>query len=264
MRSLGFAPLPNGSRRGVRRVRQARLERRSSLPASAACVVANGVRETLGALLGMPVTLRLFEPVIPDPRAWKAIAHNATVYRVRGSVADAAIVLRRVDAATLAGAVFGEPATAGERALSPLECDVIDRTANAIAANLIAVCGAREAHPVERVAAIDGFITFFEMMIEKPMEARIGVALSRDPAPEPRGGLELVHLSDVAVATIGSIDLGSASAFDVVGLAVGAVVPIRSDDLRHCTLSAGGRRLARGACGVRGGRFAITIAGGSA
>ncbi len=227
------------------------------LPASAACVVANGVRETLTALLGAPVTLRLFEPVIPDPCAWDAIARDATMYRVRGSVADAAIVLRASDAIALAGAVFGEPAAREARALSPIERDVVDRAAGAIAANLIAVCGAREGRVVERVAMIHGFVTFFEVSIESPVEARIGIALSRDPTPEPRGGLELAHLADVRVRTFAAIDLGSARAAAVGAIGVGAILPIQSGDLRRCTLAVAGRRLASGACGVRNGRYAI-------
>ncbi|HEY6325785.1 MAG TPA: hypothetical protein VIW73_04615, partial [Candidatus Cybelea sp.] len=110
MRSLGFAPASRNRCDSGKRVRETRFERRSSLPASAACVVANGIRETLTALLGSPVTLRLFEPVMPDPDAWDAIARDATMYRVRGSVADAAIVLRAADAIAFASAVFGEPA----------------------------------------------------------------------------------------------------------------------------------------------------------
>lgn len=257
MKSLGFAPAARNRSNTGKRVREVQFERRSSLPASAACVVANGVRETLTALLGTQVTLRLFEPVIPDLRAWAAIALDAMIYRVRGSAADAAIVLRTADAIAFASAVFGEPAAADGRTLSPIERDIVDRAANAIAANLIAVCGVREGRAVERVAAIDGFVTFFEMSTDGPVEARIGIALSRDPAPEPRGGLEIAHLANVRVRAVAAIDLGSARAAAIGGIAVGAIFPIRPDDMRRCTLATSGRRLARGVCGVRNGRYAI-------
>ena len=257
MRSLAFASASRGRLETGKRVREAQFERRSSLPAGAACVVANGIRETLTALLGAPVTLRLFEPVVPDPGAWGAISLNATMYRVRGSVADAAIVLRAADAIALANAVFGESAAAHARALSPLEHDVLDRAVNAVAANLIAVCGARDGRAVERIAAIDGFVTFFEMATRGAVEARIGIALSRDPAPEPRGGLELAHFSDVRVTAVAAIDLGCAPAAAVGGIGVGAILPIRADELRRCTLATAGRLLVRGICGVRNGRYAI-------
>ena len=48
----------SSARVGGRRIREVCFEDRSSLPASAACVVASGARETLGALLTSPVHLR--------------------------------------------------------------------------------------------------------------------------------------------------------------------------------------------------------------
>jgi hypothetical protein len=259
MRSLGFAPASRTRLNSGKRVREVCFTRRSSLPASAACVVANGVRETLTALLGAPVALQLFEAVIPDPRAWDAIARSATIYRVRGSVADAAIVLRAPDAIAFARAVFGEPAASDLEALSPLERDVVDRAARSIAANLVAVCGSREGRAIERVTAIDGFVTFFEMALTGAVDARIGIALSRDPTPEPHGGLDLVHLANVRVAAVTAIDLGRAPAASIGAVAVGAMLPIDRDDLRRCVLSVAGRRLARGICGVRNGRYAMIV-----
>jgi len=146
MKSLRFVPVIGDCAASPRRVRQARFETRSSLPTSAACVVANGVRETLASVLGVAVSVRLFEPVIPDPAAWQAIAQHASLYRVRGSVAEAVIILRPNDAISLVAAVFGEPAgqTSNQRLLSPIELDVANRIASAIAANLSVVCGTRD------------------------------------------------------------------------------------------------------------------------
>jgi hypothetical protein len=237
-----------------------RFEPRSSLPTTAACVVANGVRETLSSLLGAPASMFLCEPTIPRPHAWLAIVRDALLYRVRGGVADAALVLRAVDAGAIAAAAFGE--SGGDlrsRALSPIERDVIDRTANAIAANLTAICGAREGHCVERVASIGGFVTYFELLLEEPVSARIGVALSRDPSPEPRGRVDLGHLAPVRISAIGAIDLGTVDARMAASLAPGAVVPLRRTDMQRCSLTAFGRRLARGHCGVRNGRYALTV-----
>jgi hypothetical protein len=70
-------------------------------------MVAGGVRESLSALFGTPIATRLLEPVIPSAHAWVTIAGEAILYRLRGSVADAAIVLRPADAAALAAAAFG-------------------------------------------------------------------------------------------------------------------------------------------------------------
>jgi hypothetical protein len=259
MKTLAFSRLADAEIGGGKRLREARFEQRSSLPASAACVVANGVRETLTSLLGAAALVRLFEPLLPDARGWEAIVRSAMLYRVRGSVADAAIVFREEDASAIASAVFNEPPSPAlsKRALSPIECEVLDRVANAIAANLAAVCGAREVCQAERVSAIDGFVTFLELQVERPVEARIGIALSRDPAPEPRGALDFTHIADVRITAVASLDLGSVRAAAVAALMPGAVLPINADDLRRCSLTASGLRLARGRCGVRNGRFAI-------
>lgn len=262
MRFLGFASpvqAPSDTSAG-KCVRPLRFEARASLPTSAACIVANGVRETLTSLLGSPVVMRLFEPSIPASHAWSAIVRNAMIYRVRGSVADAAVVLRAADAIALAAGVFGEPqSTSTERALSAIECDLVDRAVNAIAANLGAVCGAREGHPVERVSGIGGFVPYFELLVEEPIEARIGIALSRDPLPEPRGCLEVGHLTRVRVTARALLDLGNVKAATVARLVAGAIIPLRYSDLHRCTLVASGQSLARGTCGVRGGRYALTV-----
>ncbi len=132
-----------------RRIRKPVFASRSALPASAACVVANGVRETLTSLFGTTVELRLVEPSIPSPSAWLVILKEAALYRVRGKIADAVVVLRPPDALAMAAALFGERlASAAARELSPIERDLLDRTVNAVAVHLGSVCGAREGRGV--------------------------------------------------------------------------------------------------------------------
>jgi hypothetical protein len=258
MKSLTFGV--DGTWHDGLRVRGARFEERSSLPVSAACVVAGGMRETLASILGVAIAVRLLEPVIPSPEAWSAIARGALLYRFRGSVADAAIVLRPADAAALAGAAFGErTAPALERELSPLERDVLDRTVAAIAGTLNAVCGTREREVIERVHAIGGFVTYFEIVLEQSVEARIGIALSRDPAPEPHGKLEIDDLGDISLAPAVCIDLDGIEAAALARLAVGAILPISPSRRFYGRLRVGGRTLARGTCGIRNGRYALAI-----
>ena len=82
---------------------------RSALPPSAACVVANGVRETLTSILSSPVEMRLFEPSIPPPLAWPDDpGWMRFSIACADSIADAAIVLRSADALSLVAALFGE------------------------------------------------------------------------------------------------------------------------------------------------------------
>ena len=232
---------------------------RSALPSSAACIVANGVRETLTSIFSSPVEMRVFEPSIPAPPAWPAIVKDAVLYRVRGSIADAAIVLRSADALSLVAALFGEGSVHRGRELSPIERDVLDRTVNAIAAHLVSVCGTRESRCVERIGTIEGYSTYFELLVEEPVAARIGVALSRDPSPEPRGCVEIGHLAAVPIATRVTLDLGRIPSGAVADLRPGSVLTLRPYDLQRCSLLAHGRSVARGACGVRNGHYALHV-----
>ncbi|MGB8909136.1 MAG: FliM/FliN family flagellar motor switch protein [Candidatus Cybelea sp.] len=262
MRWLSFAPALEDRTvtAGAKRLRQVRFEARSSLPTAAACVVANGVRETLSSLLGAAVALRLLAPSIPTPQAWPIVLNEALLYRLRGHVADAAIVLRTPDALALAAALFGESRVAAlDRALSPMERDLLDRAINALAGNLAVVCGTPEGRFVERVAEIRGFVTYFEVSIEEPVAVRIGIALSRDPSPEARGSFEFGHLAAAKLKAVASLDLGKAEAAEVARLAPGAIVPIDPSELRRCALSVAGRSVARGTCGIRNGRFAFSV-----
>lgn len=241
-------------------IRKAVFGSRSALPTSAACVVANGVRETLTALFLTPVALLLIEPSIPPPSAWTSILKNAVLYRVRGKIADAAIILRASDALALCAALFGETLIVNSgRELSPIEREVLDRTMNAIAAHLSSVCGTRESRNIERVSAIRGYATYFELLLEKPVVARIGFALSREPLPESSRCVEIANLAAVLVTAHATLDLGLVPSHAVTCLYPGALVPLHSGDLRRCALSIHGRRLAYGKCGVKNGRYAFRV-----
>lgn len=260
MKSLVFGV---SAREDGKRILNARFEERSSLPTSAACVVASGVRETLSALLRTPVTLRLFEPTIPLPHAWLAIVQGAQLYRVWASKADAAIVLRPPDAAALAAAAFGEPQLASytNRALSPIEREVLDRAVRALAGSLAAVCGMRDGDGIETVGQIDDFVTYFELQVETPVTARIGIALSSDPRPEPRGRLTVEDLFPVELVPVALLDLGTIETRAIARLLSGAFLPVVSPALRRVNLQLNGRTLVHGLCGVRNGRYAITVQG---
>ncbi|HTA37798.1 MAG TPA: hypothetical protein VK760_01920 [Candidatus Acidoferrales bacterium] len=246
---------------GGRRVREMCFEDRSSLPSSAACVVASGARETLGTLLARPVHLRLFEPVLPSPDAWRAILAGALLYRYRGTVADAAIVLRPRDALALARAAFGETsADSGDAPLSPLESDVLARVVAAIGASLPAVCGVRDGVAIERVDEIGAYTTFFELLLDRPVCASIGVAVSRDPAPEPRGALDLTDLEQIRLPLTVTVDIGAFPALEIMALQPGHLLAAGPGPLRG-KLRLSGRTLASGTCGVRHGCYAFAVEG---
>lgn len=240
-----------------RRVRSARFERRSTLSVSAACVVANGVRETLSALLAAPVTLRLSEPVIPDTQAWSAIGARAYIYGVRGSIADAAFVLRPPDALALAAAAFGETSDE-QRALSPVESEILLRAVRALAGCLAPVSG-REPVRVEPILDISGFATYFELLLERPAPLRIGIALSKEPPAKAASALMPQQLMDVEIELSAEFAAGTIPAAAFLGLRPGALVPMITKIGQPGLLRAGGTVLVRGECGTLGERNALIV-----
>jgi len=256
---LSFEPAGYGGR-----VRAARFERRSLLPLSAACLVANGVRESLGALLGSALTVSLLEPVVPSNDAWSAIGADAVAFRVRGDRADAAIVLGFADASALAAAAFGERTmpTRALAQLSEIEREVVERAVAALAPSIGAICGTGDRRAPERLSGIAGFATYFELVVQGALSARIGIALSREAEPEPAAGLDLDALAAVRLRVRAALGLGSISAGEAAALAAGAIVPIPSTGALGGRLHVGGRTLALGTCGVLGGRYAFLTTGG--
>ncbi|MGA7570190.1 MAG: FliM/FliN family flagellar motor C-terminal domain-containing protein [Candidatus Aquilonibacter sp.] len=256
MKTLGFS---SGSRREEgHRIRHIVFEERSTLPVSAACIVASGVRDTLSALFGEPVTLKLYEPSIPTPSAWIAIGRDATIYRARMGNADAAVIVRPADASALAAAAFGEHAVRAA-ALSSLERTVLERTVQAIALQFGPICGSgtRES-ALEPLTDLHGFTTFFELQLVHPIRSRIGIALSRDPLPQAYPAVGLDELHDLLLELIVHADLGRHRAADIAALEPGTVLALPVGALRGALLVAG-RMLALGECGVHGQHYALAI-----
>lgn len=244
--------------RGARRVRSIAFAERSMLPVSVACVVASGVRETLATLFGEPVALKLYEPVIPTPSGWSAIARDATIYRVRTTGADAAVIVRPPDASAIAGAAFGERE---ERtaALSALERTVLSRTVQAIAQQFGPICGAgAQTTMLEAQPDLGDFVTFFELQIERPVCARVGIALRRDPTPEPQPSICPGDVMDLPLELRVQVDLGQYPAAALGGLVPGGVLAVPVGALRGALVLAG-RTVATGECGVYGQRYALAI-----
>jgi len=193
---LGFARrscMVNGLR-----VRPSLFQSRSGLPVSAACLVANAARQTLSDLLGAPVSLKLLEPVVPDSAGWSSIGADALVFAVRGAQSDAAIVLRAHDALALACAALGERIES-PRGLSTIAAELAARLAPAPCGSLTAVSGSRDARQIDRLKTLEGYLTYFELIVEEPAPARIGIALSREPQSQIAPGLSTADLHEIDV-----------------------------------------------------------------
>lgn len=260
MMVLGFAR--RGEYVGGRYVRRAVLEPRSLLPVSAACLVANGVRERLAEILATDVSLRLLEPRLPDPDAWHAIARDATCYRVRGPLADAAVVLRASDALAMAAAAFGE-SPPELREMSSIEARVLGGAVTALAAALAPVCGFREAPSLEHLARLHGFTTYFELLVERPVAARIGIALSREPVSSGSADIRTADLLDVPLELSVELGRGRLEAMEMLALRPGVVVPMMTKVGGLGSLKVAGTIVARGECGTIHGRYALIVRGGS-
>ena len=241
-----------------RRVRSAQFQRRSCLPVSAACLVANGVRETLCSLLGARIGVRLLAPVIPEPAAWSLILADALIYRIRGHYCDAGIVLKEADARTLVATIFGETPRIAQP-LSPIEEEVLSRAIRSIAATLAPVCGPMEAPSAGRSSERGGFMTYFEMLLQGPLEARIGMALSRDPVPPAHDCLRIDDLSDVEIELNAEFAHGEIEACELLLLGPGMEVRTNTKVGTGGVLKLAGRIVARGECGALGEHGAFVV-----
>lgn len=239
-----------------RRIRTAAFEDRSAFPVAAACLVANGIRESLARLFACDALLSLCEPVIPAPDAWSAIAREALCFRARGTVADAALVLTPVDAVTFATAAFGESEGA-PRALSSIERTVLDRALRGLAPALAPACG--QISGLEFLSELAGYTTYFELLVSRPAAFRIGVALSREPASATGATLRPHDLLDVEVDLTASLAAAPMPAFRVASLQVGEIVPMTQERGLTGTLTLAGTVVARGESGVRSGRYALAV-----
>lgn len=235
------------------RVRRASFEERSLLPVSAACIVANAVREHLSQCCGAGVDLRLWPPAIPQPDAWQAILRDALLHVFRGTLCDAAIVLRRDDAQALAALLFGERTPGEPHDLSAFESEITHRAVARVGATLVPVCGEGSIDPQARQCA---FITYFELHVVEPMQFCIGIALSREPAPVHATDLSIEHLTNARITVTAEIELAPLQAARIAALEVGDVL---ESARRSALLRAGGCIVAHGACGVSARRYAFEM-----
>lgn len=255
MRVLGFEG--EGVRMRGKRLRRACFERRSMMALSSACVVASGVREMLAGILGQPVSLRLLAPVLPDPQGWRALCAGAALFGVRGPACEAAFVLRPREAVALAACAFGET-VADERPLSTIEAEVLLRAVRALAGSLAPLCGA-ELGPLERLEGDRQYVTYFELLVERPAAVRIGIALSKDPCSPGTATLRLEDLLDVRVEVSVECARGTLEAGAFLDLRPGADVPMTTRIGEPGCLKLGGAVLARGECGAIGERSALIV-----
>jgi flagellar motor switch/type III secretory pathway protein FliN len=237
------------------RVRRARFVRTANVPIDAACLVANGIRETLRALAGAPVEATLGEPVALDGRAWRALTHDALTFVTPGRTTDAVMVVARGDAHRLVQAAFGEDAPRTVHAWTPLELRAAERIAARCAGALEPLCAERRG-PTRAVdpAALAPCAALFDVRVGAPFAVTIGIGITHaPPAPPSPVVLGMSGLARVSLDVRAVFGRGSIAAPRLLELRAGDVVVLDTKVDGEGELKVGNQRVARGICGVVNG-----------
>ncbi len=246
-------------------VRNATFVERSTLPLSAACLVANGVREELSRLLATELDVQLIEPAMPGRQERRILVDGATIYRVRGRLCDGFIIVRSSDARRLVAAAFGESDRPERDPLSHIESATLERIARALVPLCNALCGTLGAVALETSErAARDLRTYFEVRTSGAVAFSVGFALTHDPPEAVCERITLAHLADVELA--GTVEFASGTlgvpAFShlVPGVTIALDTRLGAPGL----LRFGDVPFAHGTCGVANGRGAITFEHGVA
>jgi hypothetical protein len=234
--------------------------RHTRVPIDAACVVANGVREALRALLGENCTVTMGEPVALAPPAWHALTQGALVFETPGYATDVAFVLRRTDARLLVDSAFGEePAHPGT--WSALERDALERIVARCAGACDVLCAERRG-PTRAAdpAALPGCVAFFDVRVTAPVTLTLGVGVLRDlPEPLPAVTLSPAVLGGVGLAAQVILGRARISAGRLLELRIGDIVTLETKVGEDGELKVAGQGIADGICGVVRGRAAFAV-----
>lgn len=233
---------------------------RSTLPLSAACLVANGVRETLSRLLALEIDVDLIEPSIPGRTERRVLLDGATILRVRGRICDGFVIVRPADARRVVALAFDESERSDRDALSEIERATLERVIAALVPLCNTLCGTLGPTTRESAdrAACD-LVTYFEVRTTGLARLAIGFALARDPPEDVAERITLDDLADVELEGTVSLGVGALGVPAFSRLAVGATIVLDTPLGAPGMLYFGDVAFARGACGVVDGRNAISF-----
>jgi flagellar motor switch/type III secretory pathway protein FliN len=252
---LGFGP---ADARGVRR---ARFVPRASIPLGAACLVANGLRETLRELFGERCELTIGEPAAIGPDAWDTLSREAHCFLTCGRQTDIVLVVPNGHARTLVLRAFGEGEPLGAPTLSALERHAVERIAARCAAAFDPLCAERRG-PSQRVdgRTVPACVAYFDVRVQLPVALEIGIGIVRElPDQGPTGAFSAAHLAHVPVELRAEFASGTIDVATLLRLAPGDVVRLESQVGAVASLKIGGRAFASGTAGVAGGRYSCEV-----
>ena len=237
-----------------------RFEASTNVRIDAVCAVANSVTDHLSRLLEREIAIDVFEPTFVPLGAQPALFAGAYVYRAHARRCDLLVVLRAGDARRLTSCAFRDTDANADRALSAHEERVLDRIARELGNLCAPLCG--EITSFDRAgASADRYecATYFELRVASPVDVRIGIGLSRDPAPPAGVTLGAAALADVRVDLRARVARARMTARELATLRVGSVVPFETALAEPATLLAGDVAVARGECGLHDGALAFNV-----
>jgi flagellar motor switch/type III secretory pathway protein FliN len=245
----------------TRGVRSARFVPRTSIPVSAACLVANGLRETLRELLGERCELTIGEPAAIGPDAWATLSREALCFLTYGRQTDIVLVVSNDHARTLVLRAFGEGEVFGAPALSALELQAVERIAARCASAFDPLCAERRGTS-QRVSApaLPTCVAYFDVRLQTPIAIEIGVGIVRElPDPGPAGRFPASHLACVPVDVRAEFASGTIDIATLLGLERGDIINLETQVGAAAALKIGDRYFASGSGGVSGGRYSFEV-----
>jgi flagellar motor switch/type III secretory pathway protein FliN len=245
----------------ARGVRRARFVPRPSIPLGAACLVANGLRETLRELFGERCELTIGEPAAIGSDAWDTLSREAHCFLTCGRQTDIVLVVPHAHARTLVLRAFGEGERLGAPTLSALELHAVERIAARCAAAFDPLCAERRGTS-QRVdpGAVPACVAYFDVRVQVPIPMEFGIGIVRElPDPGPTGSFSACHLAHVPVELRGEFAAGTIDVATLLRLMPGDVIRLESQVNAEMCLKIGDRLIASGTAGVAGGRYSCEV-----
>jgi len=249
--------------------RRLRFSPRSSIPLEAACVVANGLRETLREVCGEACELVVGEPSALSPEAWRALAQDAFLFLTRGRQTDIVLVIPQPDARRLVLRAFGEgPAAPGAdgRPCSALEVAAIEKIAARCAVSFDPLCAERRsASRAIAHADVPPCVAYFDVRVYAPIPVVLGIAIVRAlPDAGPAGRLAPAALERIGIGVRVAFATATVDAAALLRWRIGDVIAFDTPLTAAARLTVGGRALAAGQPGIAGTRAALRIGSAAA
>jgi flagellar motor switch/type III secretory pathway protein FliN len=252
---LGFGPANSQG------VRPARFVPRASIPLSAACLVANGLRETLRELFTEGCEVTIGEPAAINAAAWSALSSAAHCFLTCGRQTDVVLVVPEVHARTLVLRAFGEGEAGGATALSTLEIEAVERIAARCAAAFDPLYAERRG-PSRRVSAgsLPVCVAYFDVRVQAPIAIDIGIGIVRElPGRGSAGGFPAALLGRVPLELAAEVASGTIDVATLLDLVPGDIVLLETQVGSAAALKIDGRSFARGRGGVSAGRYSFEV-----